>query len=113
MKMALLYPSWRKLDRQTEFNLPPHGPVVFAATEPPGDRPAGAWFGLIAGAAAASETMLAADMASLFPHSEQLRVRPMLGDTGAGNLATLLADHLVDLAFVSTAAMAGDAAKTI
>jgi len=36
MKMALLYPSWRKLDRQTEFNLPPHGPVVFAATVPPG-----------------------------------------------------------------------------
>ena len=36
MKMTLVYPSWRKLDRQTEFNLPPHGPVVFAATVPPG-----------------------------------------------------------------------------
>ena len=36
MKMTLVYPSWPKLDRQTEFHLPPHGPVVFAATVPPG-----------------------------------------------------------------------------
>lgn len=35
MKMTLIYPSWPKLDRQTEFHLPPHGPVVFAATVPP------------------------------------------------------------------------------
>lgn len=35
MKMALIYPRWRKLERQTEFHLPPHGPVVFAATVPP------------------------------------------------------------------------------
>lgn len=35
MKMHLIYPSWPKLDRQTEFHLPPHGPVVFAATVPP------------------------------------------------------------------------------
>jgi radical SAM superfamily enzyme YgiQ (UPF0313 family) len=35
MKMTLVYPSWRKLDRQTEFHLPPHGPAVFAATVPP------------------------------------------------------------------------------
>jgi len=34
MKMKLIYPGWRKLDRQTPFNLPPHGPVVFAATLP-------------------------------------------------------------------------------
>jgi len=34
MKMHLIYPSWRKLERQTEFHLPPHGPVVFAATVP-------------------------------------------------------------------------------
>lgn len=33
--MHLIYPSWPKLDRQTEFHLPPHGPVVFAATVPP------------------------------------------------------------------------------
>jgi len=32
--MKLIYPKWRKLDRQTPFNLPPHGPVVFAATLP-------------------------------------------------------------------------------
>jgi len=35
MKMSLIYPAWRKLERQTEFHLPPHGPVVFAATVPP------------------------------------------------------------------------------
>ncbi|TRZ93169.1 radical SAM protein [bacterium] len=35
MKMKLIYPRWHKLDRQTEFHLPPHGPVVFAAAVPP------------------------------------------------------------------------------
>ena len=34
MKWKLIYPKWRKLDRQTSFNLPPHGPVVFAAAVP-------------------------------------------------------------------------------
>lgn len=34
MKMLLIYPSWPRLERQTPFNLPPHGPVVFAATLP-------------------------------------------------------------------------------
>lgn len=34
MKFKLIYPKWSKLDRQTEFHLPPHGPVVFAATLP-------------------------------------------------------------------------------
>lgn len=34
MKMKLIYPRWPKLDRQTEFHLPPHGPAVFAATVP-------------------------------------------------------------------------------
>jgi radical SAM superfamily enzyme YgiQ (UPF0313 family) len=34
MKMQLVYPSWPKLKRQTEFHLPPHGPVVFAAAIP-------------------------------------------------------------------------------
>ena len=82
-----------------------------AGSEPAQNQAARAWLGLIAGGAAASETMLAADMASLFPHSEQLRVLPMLGDTGAGNLAALLDDPRVDLAFVSTDALAGEAAK--
>jgi radical SAM superfamily enzyme YgiQ (UPF0313 family) len=35
MRFLLIYPKWPKLDRQTEFHLPPHGPVVFAATLPP------------------------------------------------------------------------------
>ena len=82
-----------------------------AGSEPAQNQAAQAWLGLIAGPAAASETMLAADMASLFPHSEQLARAPMLGDTGAGNLALLLDDPHVDLAFVSTDALAGEAAK--
>ena len=34
MRMKLIYPRWAKLERQTEFHLPPHGPVVFAASLP-------------------------------------------------------------------------------
>ena len=34
MKFKLIYPKWEKLDQQTPFTLPPHGPVVFAATIP-------------------------------------------------------------------------------
>ncbi len=34
MKWKLIYPFWRKLERQTRFNLPPHGPIVFAAAVP-------------------------------------------------------------------------------
>ena len=34
MKLLLIYPKWAKLPGQTIFNLPPHGPVVFAATLP-------------------------------------------------------------------------------
>ena len=34
MKIKLIYPKWAKLARQTEFHLPPHGPVVFAAALP-------------------------------------------------------------------------------
>jgi hypothetical protein len=34
MKFRLIYPQWPKLKWQTEFHLPPHGPVVFAAALP-------------------------------------------------------------------------------
>jgi len=34
MKLKLIYPKWNKLPGQTVFNLPPHGPVVFAAALP-------------------------------------------------------------------------------
>ena len=34
MKFRIIYPKWAKLERQTEFHLPPHGPAVFAATLP-------------------------------------------------------------------------------
>lgn len=36
MKFKLIYPKWRKLEGQTTFNLPPHGPVVMAASIPDG-----------------------------------------------------------------------------
>jgi radical SAM superfamily enzyme YgiQ (UPF0313 family) len=35
VKFRLIYPKWSKLSGQTEFHLPPHGPVVFAASLPP------------------------------------------------------------------------------
>ncbi len=31
MKLKLIYPKWPKLTHQPKFNLPPHGPVCFAA----------------------------------------------------------------------------------
>lgn len=34
MKFILIYPRWEKLPGQTTFNLPPHGPVVMAASLP-------------------------------------------------------------------------------
>ena len=34
MKFKLIYPKWEKLDRQTRYALPPHGPVVMAAALP-------------------------------------------------------------------------------
>ena len=34
LKYKLIYPRWNKLPGQTTFNLPPHGPVVHAATLP-------------------------------------------------------------------------------
>jgi len=34
MKIKLIYPRWTKLEKQTIFHLPPHGPVVFAAALP-------------------------------------------------------------------------------
>ena len=34
MKIIIIYPKWPKLSRQTEFHLPPHGPVCFAAAIP-------------------------------------------------------------------------------
>ncbi len=34
MKFKLIYPKWRKLEMQTPFFLPPHGPVVMSAVVP-------------------------------------------------------------------------------
>lgn len=67
--------------------------------------------GLIAGAAASSETIFASDMANVMSQSADLRVLPMLGDSGAGNLAALLTDDHVDLALVGTDALAEAQAK--
>jgi uncharacterized protein len=75
------------------------------------DKSARAWLGLMAGSAAASETVLAADLASLFPQGSATRILPMLGDAGAGNLAALLDNPSVDLALVSTDALSEAADK--
>ena len=34
MKVEIVYPKWPKMQNQPEFHLPPHGPVVFAASLP-------------------------------------------------------------------------------
>ncbi|MGH6866967.1 MAG: TAXI family TRAP transporter solute-binding subunit [Methyloceanibacter sp.] len=68
--------------------------------------------GLIAGPAGSTETMLAADMANLLASHEQLKVTPMSGDGGLGNIAVLLEDPRVDVAFVSTEALSLAQAKT-
>lgn len=34
MNVTLIYPKWNKIPEQTEFHLPPHGPVCAAATIP-------------------------------------------------------------------------------
>jgi radical SAM superfamily enzyme YgiQ (UPF0313 family) len=34
MKIKIVYPKWEKIKYQTEFHLPPHGPVCFAAALP-------------------------------------------------------------------------------
>jgi TRAP transporter TAXI family solute receptor len=70
-----------------------------------------AWLGLIAGPPAGSETVLAGDMASLLGEDSTIRVLPMLGDAGAGNIALLLNDPRVDVAFVSTDALAASQAS--
>ncbi len=68
-----------------------------------------AFLALIAGTAAGSETLLAADLASLFPQ-DALTILPILGDAGAANLARL--DALkADIAFVSTDVLAEASAK--
>jgi TRAP transporter TAXI family solute receptor len=74
-------------------------------------RSAKAWLGLAAGSAAASETVLAADIASLFPQDSDTRVLPILGDAGAGNLSALLENPAIDLAFVAAPALAPAAEK--
>jgi TRAP transporter TAXI family solute receptor len=79
------------------------GPVAAADNGAGGVR-AGNTFGLAAGPAAASETVLAADMASLFPQGD-LSILPVLGDAGTANLARLATSN-VDLAFVATHVLA-------
>jgi uncharacterized protein len=82
------------------------GLIGLLAAASPQAKAETAWLGLIAGAPAGSEIVLAADMASLFAEDSGSRVLPMLGDAGAGNIALLLNDPHVDIAFVSTDALA-------
>jgi TRAP transporter TAXI family solute receptor len=74
-------------------------------------KSAKAWLGVAAGEPAASETVLVADMARLFADDDDFRVLAMLGDSGAGNLAALLENPNVDMAFVAADAFAAAAGK--
>lgn len=55
--------------------------------------------------------MLAADLAHLFPPDSAIGALPVLGDSGAGNLALLLDAPGIDLAFVSANALTEAADK--
>jgi TRAP transporter TAXI family solute receptor len=66
--------------------------------------------GLIAGDTAGSETVLASDVADLFASSATLRVVPLAGDAGQGNIKRLLDEPHADIAFVAMDALA--AART-
>lgn len=84
--------------------------IAVAAVAAPKAKAETAWLGLVAGAAADSEAVQAADIASLFEQDQAFRVVPMLGDVGTGNLRLLLNDPGVDIVFVSTDALAAAAA---
>ena len=84
--------------------------IAIAAVAAPKAKAETAWLGLVAGPPAGSEAVQAADIASLFEKDQAFRVVPMLGDMGAGNLRLLLNDPGVDIAFVSTDALAAAAA---
>jgi TRAP transporter TAXI family solute receptor len=84
--------------------------IAFGAGAAPKVKAETAWLGLVAGPPAASETVQAADMASLFEKDRAFRVVPMLGDASAGNIALLLNDPSVDVAFVSIDALSAAAA---
>src|SRR5262249_3994084 len=81
-----------------------------AAVAAPKAKAETAWLGVVAGPAAGSEAVQAAAIASLFEKDQAFRIMPMLGDVGAGNLRLLLNDPGVDIAFVSTDALAVAAA---
>ena len=84
--------------------------IVFGAGAASRAEAETAWLGLVAGPPASSETVQAADMARLFEKDGAFRVVPMLGDAGAGNIALLLNDPSVDVAFVSIDALSAAAA---
>lgn len=87
------------------------GPVAAADKAAAGVRAERSSLGLAAGPAAASETVFAADMASLFPQGD-LSILPVLGDAGTANLARLNTSN-VDLAFVATHVLAEAVAKDV
>jgi uncharacterized protein len=67
--------------------------------------------GLMAGDAGGTESVLAAEMAELFVVGPSLRVLPRTGDAGHGNLARLLTEPGIDIAFVSTDALVDASAR--
>ncbi len=66
---------------------------------------------LMAGDAGEQSLVLAAEMAELFAAGPSLRVLPRPGDAGHNNLARLLTEPGIDIAFVSTDALVDGSAR--
>jgi TRAP-type uncharacterized transport system substrate-binding protein len=66
---------------------------------------------LIAGEEGGTESVLADEMTKLFAGEPSLNVLPLKGDAGLGNLARLITEPAIDVAFVSTDALADAAAR--
>jgi uncharacterized protein len=61
---------------------------------------------LISGEDAGTESALVDDMTKLFASEPSLNIVPLKGDAGLGNLARLITEPAIDVAFVSTDALA-------
>jgi TRAP transporter TAXI family solute receptor len=61
---------------------------------------------LIGGEDAGTESALAGEMTKLFASEPALNILPLKGDAGLGNLARLITEPAIDVAFVSTDALA-------
>ncbi len=70
-----------------------------------------ATFRLIGGEVAGTESALADDLTKLFAGESSLNILPIKGDAGIGNLTRLITEPAIDVAFVSTDALAAAAER--